>query len=206
MIERITKADREEAVDVLVVAFCEYPVMRFVIEDGIVDYDSELRSLIGFYCDKRLVNGWPVLGIRHDGLLAAVALISKPTSGTAELAELEADLRAALGEAAHGRMELFERTSDANEPPGPHYFVGMLGVRPEHQGMGYGKALLRRAMELAVETGLAGVCLSTEDPDNVRFYKHLGFEEVGEADVGKLHTWCLRWANPGYDPEYASGK
>ena len=103
-------------------------------------------------------------------------------------------------------MQRFESTSDANEPDGPHFFVGMLGTRPGHQGMGYGKALLKRVEELAVEAGAAGVCLSTEDPANVPLYVHLGFEVSSEADVDELHTWCLSWRNPEWcllwrDPE-----
>jgi len=200
-IEELTTAEREEALDVLCAAFREYPAMRFVIGHNVPDYDTQLRKLIGFYCDKRFVNGWPVLGTRHDGNLVAVALISEPARGPlADLTALEADLRSALDEAVLDRMARFEQASDANEPPGPHHMVGMLAVRPGHQGMGYGKALLRRATELSVEFGSAGVTLSTEDPPNVPLYEHLGFEVVAQADVDAVHSWFMRWPNPSYDP------
>jgi hypothetical protein len=54
-------------------------------------------------------------------------------------------------------------------------------------------------MDMAVEAGVAGVCLSTEDPENVPMYLHLGFEVVSEADIDEIHTWSLRWPNPAYE-------
>ena len=202
IVERLTAGDREAAIDVLATSFREYPVMRYVIGKKTPDYDTKLRALIGFYCDKRFVNKWPVLGIRnHDQQLVAIAVVSEPISGpSADLSLLKQNLFKALGKEARLRMEGFEQQSDINEPTGPHYFVGMLGVSTGHQGMGYGKALLLKVRELAVKAGSAGVCLTTEDPANVPLYEHLGFHELAQAKLGDFRTWCLVWPNPEYAP------
>ncbi|MCH8959591.1 MAG: hypothetical protein IIA05_02485 [Proteobacteria bacterium] len=41
------------------------------------------------------------------------------------------------------------------------------------------------------------VVLSTEDPNNLRFFKKMGSHIVAGAKVGELHTWCLALPLPG---------
>jgi hypothetical protein len=36
--------------------------------------------------------------------------------------------------------------------------------------------------------------LETEKPENVVFYRRLGFEVVSESHLGDLHTWFMRRA------------
>ncbi len=191
-VERLDRGAREQAVRVLTAAFHDYPVMRFVIGPD-PDYEGKLDALVGFYCDKRFLRGWPVLGIREGGETVAVALVSTPLPRhpASVLDGPMERLRDRLGEAAWERMRRFELASDRNEPEGRHHFVGMLGVVPRRQGRGYGMRLLRHVRALALEEGSDGVCLSTEDPGNLPFYERAGFRVVAEADVDDLHTWCL---------------
>jgi GNAT superfamily N-acetyltransferase len=205
-ISELSFDDRDAAVEVLAAAFHDYPVMRYALGDAGDEYDRRLRALVGFFTDKRFANGWPVLGVRDGNEIVAVALISKPDHKTTpSLADMERGCEAIIGEAAWERMRRFERASDANEPEGPHYFVGMLATMPGHQGRGYGKALLQAAMDMAVDAGAFGVCLSTEDADNVPMYVHLGFEVVSEVDVDEIHSWSLRWPNPEYQEDLHTG-
>jgi len=197
-VEELTSSDREAAVDVLAEAFHDYPVMRYMVGSH-PQYAARLSSLIGFYCDKRLVCDWPVLGIKGAGEMVAVALVSEPSDiAPPDMSALERRLAANLGEAALGRMQRFEQASDGVEPSGPHHFVGMLGVRPGHQGKGYGARLVQWVKDRSVAAGSAGVALTTEVPENVPLYEHMGFDVVAQADVEELHTWCMRWSNNRY--------
>ncbi|HSM60488.1 MAG TPA: GNAT family N-acetyltransferase, partial [Longimicrobiales bacterium] len=143
----------------------------------------------------RLSTGWPVLGIREHGRLVAAALVNEPTQldFLDRFQEGLARLREELGAAAYGRLERFEEASAGNEPGEPHFFVGMVGVLPTHQGRGLGRRLLEAVRDMARQAGVGFVALSTEDVRNVPFYLHLGLEVVGEADVDELHTWGFRW-------------
>lgn len=192
-VQRLRPAQRDEVVELLARAFADYPVMRFTLGPDRPDYQERLRDLVGFYTDRRLMHGWPVLGIRQTGSLVAAALVTAPNPGpdAPRVAEALARLRRAIGEAAFGRMTRFEQASDANEPRTVHYFVGMVGVDPAHRGRGHARALLDHVAALAHNDRCDGVALSTEDPTNVPMYRHLGFEVVAEADVGELHTWGL---------------
>ncbi|MEZ4415254.1 MAG: GNAT family N-acetyltransferase [Gemmatimonadota bacterium] len=190
---RLDLSHRSAVVDVLAEAFCGYPVMRFVLGEG-ADHptDPGLRALIDYYVGHRLVRGWPVLGVPGAESLRAAITISEPDAPPHAEAEAELGrLRAALDAPAFERMQRFERASAHAEPPTRHLFVGMVGVRPGWQGRGLGRTLLERSFSMASAGGYQGVCLSTELPDNVRFYERLGFRIVAETDVDQLHTWCL---------------
>ena len=89
-------------------------------------------------------------------------------------------------------MEAYESQSIALEPGFPHYFLGIIGVLPGRQGKGHARFLIEKLIEMS-ESDLdsKGISLNTEKKENVPFYEHLGFEIMGEADVGELHTWCM---------------
>ena len=193
-IKRLTEADRERVIDVLAAAFNDYPVMRFALADASDEYDQRLRELIGFYCDKRLIHDWPVLGIRQGQEFVAAALITAPGTGTEspEFRRKHLGLAHAIGRAACERMARYERASSGREPKDAHYFLGMIGVAPGHQGSGYGRLLLEHIQAMSEGDQIStGVSLSTEDPSNVPYYQRVGYQVVGEADVGDIHTWCM---------------
>jgi len=70
-------------------------------------------------------------------------------------------------------------------------YLERMTVLPEHQGNGIGTAALRQA--LAETSGY--VRLATQEERNIRFYKRLGFEVIGERDLGegdyKYKSWFL---------------
>ena len=199
-IERLTEADRERVIDVLAAAFRDYPVMRFVLSDAGVEYDQRLRDLVGCYCDKRLINHWPVLGIRQGQEYVAAALVTAPgeVPESPEFRRAHQRLARAVGRDAYDRMKRYERESSHGEPKDSHYFLGMLGVAPGHQGTGYGRLLLEHIQAMSESDPIStGVSLSTEDPSNVAYYERVGFRAIAETDVGHIHTWCMFRPNRG---------
>lgn len=198
-IERFPKLARSEAVDVLRASFFDYPVMRHVLQGSGDNYGEHLDALVGYYCDRRFTRDWPVLGARVDGEGVAITVLNEPVykPPPPELVRAEQRLQRTIGDAAYARMQEFEQASDLGEPDYPHYFVGMLGVHPEHQGRGHAAALLEHIHELSASapTSMA-VCLSTEDPSNLPFYEKHGYSIVSEADLGELRTWSLALPTP----------
>ena len=200
MIENFSKEQRSEVVATLCSAFRDYSTMRYMLGNIADDYDAHLAELIAYYVDTRLTRDWPVIGVRVDGRIAAVAMGNEPVAKPAPDALKQAyeRLRGVIGGDAFDRMAAFEAVSDRIEPDYPHFFLGMLGVNPDYQGRGYAAELIERFRELSAADGRSkAVVLSTEDPDNLPFYKKMGFELVADADVGELHTWCLAMPTPG---------
>ena len=58
--------------------------------------------------------------------------------------------------------------------PFPHWHLSPIAVRPEYQGQGYGRVLLRFMLERLDREKLSGF-LETQTPVNVTIYQRYGF-------------------------------
>ncbi len=192
-VERLNRSDKEDVVRVLATAFHEYPVMRYVLKSKGEKYESDLKALIGFFCESRLTREFPLLGIRDNANLVAAAGINEPEHKpqSPELNKVFIDLTNKIGQDAIARYESYEKKSYPRLED-PHYFLGIIGVLRTHQGKGYAKQIIEEVQQMS-ETHLSskGVCLCTEDPPNVPLYEHLGYKVISEADVGYIHTWAM---------------
>jgi GNAT superfamily N-acetyltransferase len=192
-VERLNRSDKEYAVNVLASAFHEYPVMRYILKSEGEKYESDLKALMGFFCESRLTREFPLLGIRISGELVVAAGINEPEykPRSPELNKVYSDLTITIGEEAIARYESYEKKAN----PGldaPHYFLGIIGVVQAHQGKGYAKNIIEEVHRMSeAHSTSTGVCLSTEDPPNVPIYEHLGYKVISEADVGEIHTWAM---------------
>jgi GNAT superfamily N-acetyltransferase len=81
--------------------------------------------------------------------------------------------------------------------------IEQVTVRPDHQGAGVGRALLQRVRAWAADSGLSAITLTTftEVPWNAPLYRHLGFRDLGEHELGpQLREVRAREAAHGLDP------
>jgi len=195
---RLTREDKPKAVHVLAESFRDYPVMRYVLRDSGVMYESHLKSLVGSFCEIRLTQGWPLLGLTEDNLIKAVAGINEPGKMPyEEKFNLAFDkLKNEIGKGAYQRLDNFEAACALLEPSTPHYFLGIIGVLPECQGMGFAQKLIDEVKSMSKKhTESQGVALSTENPRNIPYYQKHSFQVTGESDVEELHTWLMYWEN-----------
>ena len=76
----------------------------------------------------------------------------------------------------------FEKMGQAH-PGEPHWYLPQIGVDPNAQGQGLGTELMRHALVRCDQEG-ALAYLEASKPENVPFYQRLGFEVMGEIQVG----------------------
>jgi GNAT superfamily N-acetyltransferase len=64
--------------------------------------------------------------------------------------------------------------------------IEQVSVRPDHQGVGAGRALIDRVCAWAIERGMPAVTLTTftDVPWNAPLYRHLGFRVLAEDEIG----------------------
>jgi GNAT superfamily N-acetyltransferase len=192
-IETISYEEKSLVVAALCAAFREYPVMKYVLKDAGTDYDLHLEALVGFFTEIRYGRGSHVLGIREGNQLAAAALLDRAVHRQwySVHKHLEVAQRT-IGKHAAERLERYESLSSGHEPSDPHYYLGMIGVRPEHLGKGYGGALLKKVYELSsADPQSRGISLSTETHQNVALYQHFGYNVHSEVDIDEVHSWCM---------------
>lgn len=73
----------------------------------------------------------------------------------------------------------------------PFWYLHFVGVEPELQGHGRGKAMVKRGLQWAAKDHLP-TYLETARPENVSLYLGLGFTVTGEWDVPNgPHFWSM---------------
>ena len=71
----------------------------------------------------------------------------------------------------------------------PHWYLHLLGVRPEAQGQGLSRKVLKPMFDLADQKKVP-IYLETMPEENVPVYQKLGFELLGRSELhGGLSNW-----------------
>ncbi len=85
---------------------------------------------------------------------------------------------------------------EARHPREPHFYLGVLGTEPAHQGRGIGSALLEPVLSRCDLEGIPAYLESSKER-NVPFYARHGFAVTEELDVpgGGPRLW-LMWREP----------
>jgi ribosomal protein S18 acetylase RimI-like enzyme len=76
---------------------------------------------------------------------------------------------------------------EARDPNEPHWHIGPIGVRPQLQGHGVGKALLSAFLTMIDEVG-APAFLETDVDRNVELYESFGFLVTSREDIVGVNT------------------
>jgi ribosomal protein S18 acetylase RimI-like enzyme len=192
-VRKLSTEDVPEVVDVLCESFFDYPVMRFVVGAEAADYESRLRRLIHFFVMSGVLRNESLLGIPGPAGLRAAALVSRPGVGASppELVPVCERVWAELGSAAQARYVAFGTACAPFEVDVPHIHLNMIGVRDEARGAGLGGQLIEHVHFMSTDDpASSGVTLTTENPENVSLYEHLGYTVVGTTSVSPdLTTW-----------------
>jgi len=77
----------------------------------------------------------------------------------------------------------------------PHYYLGILGTDPDHQGKGLGAAAMQPVLDRCDAEGL-GAYLESSKEQNVPFYRRHGFEVTGEIHMPDGPPLWPMWRDP----------
>jgi len=77
----------------------------------------------------------------------------------------------------------------------PHYYLGILGTDPDHQGKGLGSAAMQPVLDRCDAEGL-GAYLESSKEQNVPFYRRHGFEVTGEVEMPDGPKLWPMWRDP----------
>ncbi|TVR17999.1 MAG: GNAT family N-acetyltransferase [Nitriliruptor sp.] len=115
----------------------------------------------------------------------AVAVWDPPTSEV-DQAEVEAGwiahFQTYCDPARLGDIFAWSEQFGSFHPTEPHWYLGGIGVLPEHQGRGHGSVLLRVGLERCDRDGLPAY-LEASNSRNRPLYERHGFEVIGEIQA-----------------------
>jgi GNAT superfamily N-acetyltransferase len=191
-----TGADTDAIADTLAAAFEDDPVWRWLIRSDTRwrhGAPRVFRHPAREYL--RASSAW-VAG-NGDGAVGAAALWGPPGHEPSRLREVLAlpQIVAAFGARTAGgfRMEGAMRRA---RPHVPHWYLALLGTRPDQQGKGLGSAVLQPVLDRCDDEGL-GAYLESSKESNVPFYQRHGFTLTGRLDApGGAPPLHLMWRDP----------
>jgi ribosomal protein S18 acetylase RimI-like enzyme len=183
--------DRARAVDTLVRAFVDDPMIRF-LAPGDAAYERVAAAFFGCLFDLR-IDGGGEIRVTDD---ASSASLWNPPGGNRHGSEHVESVwseqvvpQLDAGEREH--MDEFDTALSSIHPEEPHWYLGVVGVDPERQGEGLGSAVIRAILDDPMAVG-APAYLVTATERNVPLYRHLGFEVCAETDLPDgPHLWGM---------------
>jgi GNAT superfamily N-acetyltransferase len=173
--------------DVLADSFFQDPISAHLLPDASRRRDR-LRLGMGHAMRTYIASdgAWTT-----DGL-EGVALWAKPgdpkPSGDAA-AQRPSDVRASL-RSPPPASDASVRDRGAASTRRRHWFLEIIGVRPDRQGHGIGSGLMGAALT-EIDSAALPAFLVTSNPSNLPFYEKLGFAVGEEYDIGPVHVWPM---------------
>lgn len=183
MAVHVTRADLGAVADTTAAAFADDPVQNWLFEPA-ADPDGSRRRFFGFFVEEYFGLGH-VHAIRSDGAITGAALWAPPDLDILHgprLDELIAMMSSELGDQALPRLGELARTAEFR-PAEPHFYLGILGVGPAHQGRGLGEVLVGPGLD-ACDRGGFTAHLESSNSRNIGFYERLGFVVVDDFRCG----------------------
>ena len=171
-------ANIEPLISVMVLAFAEDPVARWMYRDPqryLACFARFIRAFAGrafstgtAWCIDGNLGGalWLPPGVKpDDGAVAAILGESVPR-------DVAADVDTMFGEMA------------AHRPRNPHWYLSTIGVEPHLHRRGLGSMLLTETLRLCDQEHRPAY-LESSNSANIPFYRRHGFEALGVIRVGR---------------------
>ena len=187
-VRQASEQDVDAAVRTLARAFEDYPMTRLALDpDGYLDRLTQYQRL--FLTGIGLPHGrvW----VTDDA--SAVAVWTTPATPpdafaphADEFTKL-AGSRAALAKECEQAMGIFR-------PREPVWFLAVVGVDPDHQHHGLGRAVIAPGLA-AADAEHSPAFTETVEPGNITFYESLGFTVTAELELphrGPIHYAMYR--------------
>lgn len=180
-----TAADLPAVSGAVAASFADDPVMQWLFETS-ADPDDARGRFFHFFTEEYFGLGHVyTVAVDGTGGSSGAALWAPPDrhilggDRVTALITLVTDL---LGDEAMPRLSELGRAAEYR-PREPHFYLGILGVSPEHQGRGLGGTLVAPVLD-ACDRGGFVAHLESSNPRNLGFYERLGFVATDEYRIG----------------------
>ena len=147
---------------------------------GMLAYVARKGCLYGAFVERRLVGVLGVLAPGHcsPSLMDMMRLLPSVVFSNSLLGQL--------------RLAIWLGSWAKLHPRSPHWHLGPLAVDPAWQGQGIARQLLTRACEQAeLRAPSAPLYLETDKPENVRYYKRIGFYTLDSPRILGTQSWLM---------------
>lgn len=187
-VRQASEQDVDAAVRTLARAFEDYPMTRLGLDpDGYLDRLTQYQRL--FLTGIGLPHGrvW----VTDDA--SAVAVWTTPATPPDAFASHADEFMKLAGSRAELAKEC-EQAMGIFRPSEPVWFLGLVGVDPDRQRHGLGRAVIAPGLA-AADAEHSPAFTETAEPANINFYESLGFTVTAELELphrGPIHYAMYR--------------
>jgi len=192
---RLDKSNAKPAVEVLVRAFRNYPILQYYFPSEV-----EREKISSYFLSFAVFTGISYGEVyatspNLEGVAVWIPSANYPVTFRKLLRSVP--LLVIFGFSTHGgfkmrRLGEYIDTVHQRLTPFKHWFLQTIGIAPQFQGKGYAGKLLKPMLSRINEEGLP-CYLETLDEQNVSLYEHFGFKIVDKSNVPEtsLTNWAM---------------
>ncbi len=167
-------------------AFADDPVQQWLFEPA-ADPDASRGRFFRFFVDEYFGLGhtYRVGETGRVGDFAGAALWAPPDRDVLaenRIPDLIELMTAEIGDQCIPRLSVLAAAHEYR-PSEPHFYLGILGVDPAHQGLGVGARLVEPVLRACDDAGF-DAHLESSNPRNIPFYERLGFATIDSFRCG----------------------
>lgn len=200
-ISRLTKSDKPAFVSLMSRAFSRDPFFLHVFGDSELDHTARksVTAFLSFLFDKSFLFHEEVWGIFDEDSLLGTYVVEKPQ--TSKLPNIKGGLLLIgmlipfvfqLSGKTLILLNSYMRITRSAAPPWKHHYLIMIGVIPEAQGKGVGRALMQHLFRTIEDDHAShGIALDTEKEENVGLYRKLGFTLREQTKIDDVPVYCM---------------
>jgi GNAT superfamily N-acetyltransferase len=184
---KATAADLPDVTDTLALAFYDDPVVTWIIDDG----PRRQQLLPGFF--RAIAESYLAYNETYSVDEGASAAVWAPP-GAEDDVELPAVLGAVVEEYAERLFEILGLMEEKH-PVEPHYYLFLLGTRPERQRRGLGSSLMAPVLQTCDRDRVPAYLEATSECNKQLYLRH-GFEVTDEIPLPSGPTMWAMWRLP----------
>ena len=196
ILSKLVNDDMEFCVDLIARAFKNDPLFTHALSS-----DLEKRSFSRFLLEKSLILGAYSIVIKDYTTTLGVASYEKDSGsvlkGLINMLRLDflreiITLKSTLSPESFAFFNRYMRFTTSVRPKVPHYYLVFIGIAPEAQGRGLGRAIIEEihARVDADETS-AGIGLDTENEANVTYYEKFGYKLIDQRIIDSVTVYAM---------------
>lgn len=171
-----TRAEMDECVALIALAFSSDPAARWLYKDATTYMAQFPRFIRAFGCSAFDDD------TAHHVEGCAAALWIPPGTEPDESALIALIQETVPADDQEAVFAIFEQMGQAH-PQEPHWYLPLIGTDPSQQSRGHGSALLKHALAVC-DAQKTPAYLEASSPRNVPLYQRHGFEVTGTIQVG----------------------
>lgn len=191
---KLTQGATNEAKAILYHAYKNEPTFKYLFDYSSPGYDQRVRATIRELINLHFSTGQDVIGLTLDNHLIAVALLGSPAVRLNLTREFSwrAKMMLTAGMDCTWRYINYHNQIHTIMPSESHHELPLMGVDTRYRNSGYGRQLLQVIESICRENKKSkGIGLDTGNGLYLDFYKSMGFEEIGEIQIGNVQEHVL---------------